>query len=60
MCMICIDIERERLTFEEAMRNLREMYHSLDLDHRAEVVRRVLQLDPLNKKREENDEGGDE
>ena len=58
MCMICIDIERERLTFEEAMRNLREMYHSLDLDHRATAVRRVLLLDPLNKKREENDEGG--
>ncbi len=55
MCMICIDIERERLTFEEAMRNLGEMYHSLDLDHRAEVVRRVLQLDPLYREQEEDD-----
>tara|TARA_Y100000296_G_scaffold48038_1_gene55068 strand:+ start:362 stop:529 length:168 start_codon:yes stop_codon:yes gene_type:complete len=53
--MICIDIERERLTFEEAMRNLGEMYHSLDLDHRAEVVRRVLQLDPLYREQEEDD-----
>ena len=56
MCIICIDIERERLTFKEAVSNLREMYHDIDSDHRSEVTRLVLKMDPLNKKREEKNE----
>jgi len=45
MCIICIDIERDRLRFKEAIRNLREMYQTIDYDHRDEVIKRVLKLE---------------
>ena len=45
MCIICIDIERDRLRFKEAIKNLREMYQTIDYDHRDEVTRKVLKLE---------------
>ena len=45
MCIICIDIERERLTFKEAITNLREMYQNIDYTHRDEVTKKVLDLE---------------
>jgi len=37
MCIICIELEKDKLTIEEARRNLGEMWSSLD-DHAQEVV----------------------
>ena len=37
MCIICVELEKDKLTIEEARRNLGEMWSSLD-DHAKEVV----------------------
>lgn len=37
MCIICIELEKDKLTIEEARRNLGEMWSSLD-DHAQEVA----------------------
>lgn len=36
MCMICVDYQKQLLTYNEAQRNLREM--TLDPEHRIEVL----------------------
>ncbi len=41
MCLICIDLERERLTSKEARRNLGETYGSLESDHVMQVIRKI-------------------
>ena len=38
MCIICIDLEKEKLTTREAWRNLNEMQHSMEIDHIQEVI----------------------
>jgi len=54
MCIICIDIEREKLTFKEAITNLREMYQSIDYTHLEEVTKRVFDLEIEEKRKNEN------
>ena len=43
MCIICIDIEKERLTLKEARRNFGELKSSLDDNHRLEVLKLIWQ-----------------
>jgi len=45
MCIICIEIEKDKLKFKEAIRNLREMYQSIGNDHIEEVTKKVLDLE---------------
>ena len=44
MCLICIDIERERLTLIEAWRNLTEMYGDMEEKHALEVFDKLREL----------------
>lgn len=44
MCIICIDLERERLTAQEAWRNLGEMKNSIDSDHYEELKDEISRL----------------
>tara|TARA_B100002019_G_scaffold263060_1_gene250906 strand:- start:244 stop:444 length:201 start_codon:yes stop_codon:yes gene_type:complete len=44
MCIICIDIERDKLTLKEARRNFGEMSVSLG-DHAAEVEEMLSKLE---------------
>ena len=37
MCIICVDLQRERMTWREAERALGEMIVTLDADHVTEV-----------------------
>ena len=37
MCIICVELEKDKLTIAEARRNLGEMWSSLD-EHAQEVV----------------------
>ncbi len=41
MCLICIDLQKDKLTPKEARRNLGETYQSLDKEHRLEVLRLI-------------------
>jgi len=45
MCIICIEIDKDKLKFKEAIRNLREMYHSIEYSHHDEVIKKVLELE---------------
>jgi len=38
MCLVCVEFNAGRLTLNEAWRNLREMYETLDDDHREEAL----------------------
>ena len=44
MCIICIDIEKDKLTLKEARRNFGEMSNSLG-DHAAEVEEMLSKLE---------------
>tara|TARA_R100000008_G_scaffold69005_1_gene46318 strand:- start:9971 stop:10204 length:234 start_codon:yes stop_codon:yes gene_type:complete len=41
MCLICIEIEKERLTPLEARKNLSEMRNEMPEEHRIEVLRLI-------------------
>ena len=45
MCLICIEFEKEKLTIEEAKRNLSEMRDKLDVYHYKEVEQMILKAD---------------
>jgi len=50
MCMICVDMQKNKLTHEEARKNLSEIHKSLDKDHVLEVIKLIW------KKQDEEDE----
>ena len=54
MCMICLDLEKDKLTFNEAWRNFKEMVDMLEVDHRPEV--RQMIIDKLVEERREETE----
>ena len=38
MCIICVELEKNKLTVQEAWRNLGEVQNSMDKEHVEEVV----------------------
>ena len=50
MCIICIEIDRDKIRFKDAIRNLREMYLVIDRGHVDEVVKKVLDLETKENK----------
>ena len=45
MCLICIEIIKERLTAAEAFRNLREMMSDIEEEHFEHVVKKIIDLE---------------
>jgi len=43
MCLICVELSKNKLTVEEARRNLGEMYTDMTKDHIHEVLRLLWQ-----------------
>ena len=43
MCIICIDLDKETLTYEEAWRNLGEMKEKIEPEHFYEVRDRITE-----------------
>ena len=41
MCIICVDLEKDKLTWKEARRNLSEFSDTLDKDHKLEVLKLI-------------------
>ena len=41
MCLICVDLQRDKLTSQEARRNLGETYMSLDKEHVESLLRLI-------------------
>ena len=42
MCMICVDLEREKLSFKEAWKNFKEMQSAIEVDHREDVKQKLI------------------
>ena len=53
MCIICIEIDKDRLTFLEAQRNVGEMWEGIDRHHRDDVVKKLIELE--KREREKNE-----
>ena len=41
MCLICVELTKEKLTSTEARRNLGEMYVGMQKDHILEVLKKI-------------------
>ena len=53
MCLICVELTKNKLTTKEARRNLEEMHEELDRDHIFEILRVIW------KKEDEEDDSFD-
>jgi len=53
MCIICVEIGKDKLRFRDAIQNLREMYQTIDRDHIDEVTKKVLDLEFQKEKKED-------
>ena len=54
MCLICVDLTKERLTSREARRNLRETHSTLTKKHILEVLRLIWEKEDAESKDVEN------
>ena len=45
MCLICVEISKEKITSKEARRNLSEVYVNMESDHILEVLRSIWKLE---------------
>ena len=54
MCLICVDLTKERLTSREARRNLRETHSTLTKKHILEVLRLIWEKEDAESKDIEN------
>ena len=55
MCLICVELDKERLTFNDAWRNFREVAQSLDEEHKEVLKQKLIDklLDEENKRNED-------
>ena len=54
MCLICVDLTKERLTSREARQNLRETHSTLTKKHILEVLRLIWEKEDAESKDIEN------
>ena len=52
MCLICIDLQKEKLTSHEARRNLNELHLDLEEDHVETVIKLIWKLEDKEKSKE--------
>tara|TARA_B100000073_G_C23652567_1_gene541193 strand:- start:170 stop:373 length:204 start_codon:yes stop_codon:yes gene_type:complete len=48
MCIICIELEKNKITPLEAQRSLAEMAFDIDLDHFLEVEEKIQEIENKN------------
>ena len=56
MCLICVDLQKQKLTSHEARRNLGEIHTTLDRDHIIEVLKLIWLQEDEESKNEDFDE----
>ena len=49
MCMLCVELQTEKLTIQEAYRNYREIKDSLDEEHQKEILRLLYNKSMIKK-----------
>ena len=52
MCLICVEIDKERLSFREAWRNFKEMERDLNDEHITQVKQKIIDKMVEEKKKE--------
>ena len=48
MCIVCIELEKNKITPLEAQRSLAEMAFDIDLDHFLEVEEKIQEIENKN------------
>ena len=51
MCIICVDLQKNKLTWKEARRNLGEVYTNLEKDHILKILKLIWEKEDENNKR---------
>ena len=54
MCIICVEITKGKLRWQEAARNLAEMYLEIAPEHRDDVTKEVIDIMLREKEEDEN------
>jgi len=54
MCLICVEIEKEKLTFREAWSNFKEMKEDMPEEHQKEVKQLIIDKMVEEKQKEFN------
>lgn len=54
MCLICIDLQKDKLTWQEARRNLGETYPELSREHVLEVLKLIWSKEEEDYQNEDN------
>ena len=52
MCLICVEIDKEKLSFREAWRNFKEMERDLSDEHITQVKQKIIDKMVEEKKKE--------
>ena len=60
MCIICVHYEKEKLTWEEGLRNLQEMRAVIGEEHAEEVEKMLLEDSPIVERFSNKYAGGEE
>ena len=48
MCLICVDLQKDKMTWKEARGNLREMYTEMDKDHIFELLQLIWEKQDID------------
>jgi hypothetical protein len=51
MCIICVDLQKDKLTWREARRNLGEVHTKLEKDHILEILKLIWEKEDENNER---------
>ena len=49
MCLLCVELTKNKLTSEEARRNLGEMHVDIDKKHILELLKKIWELEDKEK-----------
>ncbi len=55
MCIICVEIQKGKLTSKEARSNMFELRERLDEEHRLEVLRQIWKKEEIEEEEEFNE-----
>tara|TARA_R110000824_G_scaffold27426_12_gene93256 strand:- start:1041 stop:1229 length:189 start_codon:yes stop_codon:yes gene_type:complete len=54
MCLICIDLQKDKLTWKEARQNLGEVHKELEKNHILEVLKLIWEKEDKELQNEKN------
>jgi len=60
MCLICVEMDKQRLSFQDAWRNFKEMKPRLEEEHKKEVRQKIIDkmVEEKSKGKKDEDNSG--